>query len=141
MASANPSMMAVPTKALEIPPPGMPSGVGRWVKEIHRPRPDASVGHVADEEAQRGEGDQKATMHTVRMTRPAVWRRRSDWAAVAWMTWRRTTAWVSSARLVTARALIARPARSRALRRAQTAAQQHLTAGVDHQAHNEADHA
>ena len=39
--AASPSMMSDPTKALTMPPPGIPAGVGRWVKKLtdHEPIP------------------------------------------------------------------------------------------------------
>ena len=33
MAAASPTMITEPTMALEMPPPGMPGGVGTWVKK------------------------------------------------------------------------------------------------------------
>ena len=33
MAAASPTMIRLPTMALEMPPPGMPGGVGIWVKK------------------------------------------------------------------------------------------------------------
>ena len=35
MAAARPTMITEPTMALEMPPPGMPGGVGTWVRKAH----------------------------------------------------------------------------------------------------------
>ena len=35
MAAAMPTMITDPTMALEMPPPGMPGGVGTWVRKAH----------------------------------------------------------------------------------------------------------
>ena len=49
MRRASPLMMRLPTMALEMPPPEIPSGVGVWVKKATDKRRHAPLGHVADE--------------------------------------------------------------------------------------------
>ena len=55
-----PTVMSVPTIPLATPPPGSPTGAGRWVRNSKFHRRKALHGHVAEDEQEQDGADRRA---------------------------------------------------------------------------------